>query len=331
MPFDAILISDVSIDEFLRVDEAQVICDINHRDCKICFDYAEKIPVSEFKTSLGGNSANVAAGMAKLGLDISVYSEIGNDANGNRFVRELKERGVDNSLLVQNEGETDIHSIIIYKGERTILSYHRPKNYKIQDWEEPKWLYYSSLPKSFEPFQQDLVDYLQAHPKVLTAFNPGVYHFKAGYQAYAPFLQVTDLLFVNKEEAVRILEQENACRPPDGSRISRPSVDRQGILPIQNIHKSLQALGPKMTVITDAENGASVSNEQDFYESAIHKMDKPVIDKTGAGDAFASGFLSALIHGKPVNQALQWGLKNSSACIREIGPMNGLLTKKELE
>lgn len=344
MPFDAILISDVSIDEFLRVDEALVMCDINKRDCKICFDYADKIPVSEFRTSLGGNSANVAAGMAKLGLNVSVYSEIGNDANGNRFVRELKERGVDNSLLVQNPGETDIHNIIIYQGERTILSYHKPKNYKIQKWEEPKWIYYSSLPKSFESFQQELIDHLKAHPKILTAFNPGVYHFKAGFQAYAPFLQITDLLFVNKEEASRILEQAGLAVPPAGRGPQSPkkltdlkpappvgghSVDPSPL--IQELHKSLQALGPKMTVITNAENGAGASDGTNFVESGVVETDKPIVDKTGAGDAFASGFLSALIYGKSIDIALKWGLKNSSACIREVGPMNGTLTKTEIE
>ncbi len=356
MPFDAILIGDVSIDEFLRVDEAQVICDLNDRDCKICFDYAEKIPVAEFRTSLGGNSANVAVGMTKLGLKVSVYSEIGNDANGARFVRELESLGVDTSLLVQSEGETDIHSIIIYKGERTILSYHRPKNYKLQNWEEPKWIYYSSLPQGFEDFQKSLVDYLNTHPKVLTAFNPGVYHFKAGFKAYEPFLKVTDTLFVNKEEAVRILEQseegtkdalshrriENdseVCPPPNRSRLRAHSAERQTFLPkptssdqtARELHQALQKLGPKMTVITDAENGASVCYGKEYYESGIYEINKPIIDKTGAGDAFASGFLSAIIHGKDVKTALLWGLKNSSAVIREIGPMNGLLTKEEIE
>ncbi len=326
MPFDAILIGDVSIDEFLRVDDAQVICDLNDRDCKICFDYAEKIPVAEFRTSLGGNSANVAAGMARLGLNVAVYSEIGNDANGARFVRELKERGVDTSLLVQNEGETDIHSIIIYKGERTILSYHRPKNYHLQNWQEPKWLYYSSLPQGFEDFQKTLVDYLSAHPKVLTAFNPGVYHFKAGFQAYAPFLKVTDVLFVNKDEALRILQQAD-----DGTEDSLPHKQIDGNKMVKDLHQDLQKLGPKMTIITDAENGASVCSGDGYYESGIYEIDKPIVDKTGAGDAFASGFLSAIVHGKPIDQALRWGLKNSSACIREVGPMNGLLSIKELE
>ena len=343
MPFDAILIGDVSIDEFLRVDDAQVICDLNDRDCKICFDYAEKIPVAEFRTSLGGNSANVGAGMAKLGLTVSVYSEIGNDANGARFIRELKERGVDTSLLVQNEGETDIHSIIIYKGERTILSYHRPKNYRLQNWEEPKWIYYSSLPQGFEGFQKNLVDYLTAHPKVLTAFNPGVFHFKAGFKAYEPFLKITDVLFVNKEEALRILEQSDGgsevCLPPNGSQLRAHSADRQTVLPkspngnqvSKGLHQALQKLGPKMTVITDAENGASLCSGDEYYESKIYEINKPVVDKTGAGDAFASGFLSAIIHGKNVKTALTWGLKNSSSCIREIGPMNGLLDVQEIQ
>jgi sugar/nucleoside kinase (ribokinase family) len=318
MPFDAVLISDVSIDEFLKVDDALVMCDVKEHECKICFEYADKIPVSEYRADLGGNSANVAAGMAKLGLNVAVYSEIGNDANGERFSRELKERGVDVSLLAKDLNQTDIHAIIVYKGERTIFSYHGPKDYKVRDWGEPKWLYYSSLPKQFEPFQQQLVDHLTKHPQILTAFNPGVYHFKAGYKGYGPFLHITDLLFVNREEALRILEQAGTPFTPLVGKTS-------------DLHKALQKLGPKLTVITDAERGASVSDGTTFVEAPIFEISKPVADKTGAGDAFAGGFLSALIYGKDIGTALNWGLKNSSACIREIGPMNGLLTKRELE
>jgi len=316
MPFDVILISDVSIDEFLKVDDAVVLCDLNDRDCKICFDYAQKIPVSEFKASLGGNSANVAAGLAKLGLNVSVYSEIGDDSNGERFGRELKERGVDTSLLVKNHGETDTHCIVIYKGERTIFSYHRPKNYRLQKWEKPKWVYYSSLPKTFEAFQQELIDYLKINTDILKAFNPGLYHLKAGFKAYKPFLELTDLLFVNKEEALKILEESGQTVRPDTH--------------IKELHQQLQSLGPQMTVVTDAANGASAGNKSNFVEAAAFEMSKPLVDKTGAGDAFASGFLGALIHGKDVTTALNWGLKNASACIREIGPMNGLLDQRSI-
>jgi sugar/nucleoside kinase (ribokinase family) len=218
--------------------------------------------------------------------------------------------------LIKNPGETDIHSIIIYKGERTIFSYHRPKNYKIQKWDEPKWIYYSSLPKKFEPFQQELINYLQKHPKILTAFSPGVYHFKVGYKAYSPFLKITDLLLVNKEEACRILEQAG---------------EKTGEISKQDLHTRVQKHGPKMTVITDAEKGASSHDGTRFVDSPALDINKPVADKTGAGDAFASGYLSALIYGKSLDQALQWGLKNSSSCIREIGPMNGILTRKEID
>ncbi|KKT70044.1 MAG: hypothetical protein UW65_C0004G0012 [candidate division WWE3 bacterium GW2011_GWB1_44_4] len=316
MPFDVILISDVSIDEFLKVDDAAVMCDLDTHKCRICLNYAEKIPVAEFKTSLGGNAANVAVGLAKLGLNVSVYSEVGNDANGDRFVRELKERGVDNSLIIKTPGETDVHSIIVYQGERTILSYHRPKNYTVQKWEDPKWLYYSSLPKQFELFQQELVSYLKAHPNVLIAFNPGVYHFKAGYEKYKPFLQLTDLLFVNKEEAVEMLSQA-------GTKVA--GMDTRAL------HGELYKLGPKMTVITDAANGASVSNGEEYLASPIFETKSPIVDKTGAGDAFASGFLAALLYGKTSTEALKWGVINSSMCIREVGPMNGLATKAGIE
>ena len=102
-------------------------------------------------------------------------------------------------------------------------------------------------------------------------------------------------------------------------------------IPIKELHAALQNLGPKMTVITDAEHGASASDGKNFVESDVVEINKPIVDKTGAGDAFASGFLSALIYEKSVDVALKWGLKNSSACIREVGPMNGILTKTEIE
>ena len=53
----------------------------------------------------------------------------------------------------------------------------------------------------------------------------------------------------------------------------------------------------------------------------------PVVETTGAGDAFASGFLAALFYDKDLNTALDWGLKNSASVIGKIGGVEGLLTR----
>jgi sugar/nucleoside kinase (ribokinase family) len=307
MSFDVICIGDVSIDEFLKVDDAQIICDVNRENCQICFNYADKIPVSEFRNSLGGNSANVAAGLVKLGLKTSVYAELGDDTNADRFFTEFKQRGVDTSLLKKTKGEsTNIHEVIVYKEDRTILSYHKNWDYTLPLFEEPTWIHYSSLASNFAKVQQELMTYLANHPKTLIAFNPGTYHLKAGLDSFRDILKVTDALFLNKEEAKALCTK---------------------ISSLAELHEQLQGLGPKMTIITDAENGASVAtNTGDLIQDTIFIIKKPILDKTGAGDAFTSGFLGALIHKKSLKTALKWGLINSSSVIREIGPMNGLQT-----
>jgi sugar/nucleoside kinase (ribokinase family) len=52
---------------------------------------------------------------------------------------------------------------------------------------------------------------------------------------------------------------------------------------------------------------------------------------TGAGDAFASGFLSAYILKKPIREAMKWGIANSASVIGEIGAQTGLLHRERME
>jgi ribokinase len=90
-------------------------------------------------------------------------------------------------------------------------------------------------------------------------------------------------------------------------------------------------LGPKLTVITDSTNGANAFDGNEVIKMGIYTDTRPVVDKTGAGDAFASGFLAALFYKKSLKEALAWGVVNSGACIKEIGSIHGLLNKDEIE
>ena len=56
-----------------------------------------------------------------------------------------------------------------------------------------------------------------------------------------------------------------------------------------------------------------------------------VVDSTGAGDAFASTIVSALIHGKTLDEALTWAPINSMSVVQQVGAQKGLLTKEKLE
>ncbi len=305
--YDLLTIGDISMDIFMRIDEEN----LSTVGAKTCFIHGNKIPVSKETTNIAGNSINVAVAAAKLGLSAAVYAETGNDENYERTKRELTHFGVATQFLNPNEGtETDMHPVIVWGGERTIFSYHSKRTYAVKDWGSPSWIYYTSISEGFEKFQKQFVEYKISKPTVVLAFSPGTYHIKAGVNGLHDILSVTDVLFLNKEEAQALTTNEDD---------------------IKELHAKLQKLGPKLTVITDGNNGASASDGKSFETTEAFKIDKPILDKTGAGDAFAGAFLSALHHKKSLPEALAWGAKNSACQITEIGGVLGLLTQEQIE
>jgi len=93
--------------------------------------------------------------------------------------------------------------------------------------------------------------------------------------------------------------------------------------------EKLGVFGPKITVVTDGKNGAAVY-EADQKILAKPALDVPVLETTGAGDAFTSGFLAAMFYEKDLETALDWGLKNSASVIQKIGAIEGLLNYERL-
>jgi len=308
---DLLTIGDVSIDLYMKIDEKEVISTSEgDGSAKICFYHGSKIPVSHFETSIAGNSLNVGVGCTRLGLSSEIYTELGDDENGKRVVSELTSLGVDTKHCIVNKGTpTNVHTVVVYGGDRTIFSYHEKRVYKIQKWDEPKWVYYTSLGYGFENFQEELIKYLAARPKIGVAFNPGTIQMKAGVEKLKNFIKISDILFVNTEEAKKLV----------------------GDLTLTELHKQLHLLGPKLSVITDGKNGASASDGETVVEVNSYSDSRPVLDKTGAGDAFSSGFVSAIFYGKKLREALAWGVVNSGNSIKEIGAIKGLCTKEQIE
>jgi sugar/nucleoside kinase (ribokinase family) len=303
---DLLTIGDSSIDQFMKVEEGSA----DELQGEICFLHGSKVPIESFDTSIAGNALNVAVGTTLLEVKTAIYTEIGDDVNADRIINELKHLDIATDFCIKNKGTlTDVHPIVVYNNDRTIFIYHAKRNYKLQNWPTPKWIYYSSIGKDFGEFQNELIDYIKSNPTIGIAFNPGTYHLKAGLAAIGDFLKVTHLLIVNREEAVQLVGDGKA----------------------EELHKKLQNLGPKLTVITDGDKGASAYDGQELIEMPAYEEGEPILDKTGAGDAFSSGFLSAIIHNKSLHQAVKWGLINSSSVIRIVGATHGLINLEEME
>jgi len=311
---DLLTIGDSSIDLFMKIDPNFVSNPNEEENPEICFYHGSKVPVEKFGTSIAGNAVNVSVACSKLGLRVAIYTELGEDENGERIIKELAVEGINTDFCIKNKDQpTNVHSIIVSGegGERTIFSYHEKRNYKLYNWPTPKWLFYSSLAKGFDNFQANLVRYIKQNPKIGVIFNPGTQQMREGVDALRNFLEVTDILLVNKEEAQRLTDvRENS---------------------VERLHKMLQELGPKLTVITLGSEGSTAHDGEKMFEHGIYEGDGKIMDRTGAGDAYTSAFVAAIHYGKDVETAMRWGAINSSHVIREIGAINGLIGLKEIE
>lgn len=308
---DILLIGDSTIDEFLKIDEAEISCSKDEINCKICFPFGSKISVSEYKTTIAGNSINTGVALAKLGVKTNIDSELGFDAFGHEIISDLNKRGVNTEYVRLNEGKiTNVHQIIFYQDERTILTYHEKYNYELKKWhQKPKMIHYSSQAGNFEGYMDLLIEYLKNNRDIITSFNPGSQQIKLGPEKLNKFLEICDILFINKEEGKFITGKDS----------------------IKEQHIELEKRGVKMSVITNGKNGSSVYSLNKSFALGILDEKLTIKDKTGAGDSHSAGFLAAIFYNKSMEEALKWGTVNSAYCLTEVGAVNGTLDQSQIK
>lgn len=311
--FDLISIGDASLDVFVSPTETESLCTVNSKDCLICFSYGDKIPVKSLEFSIGGNAANNAIGASRFGLSTSIVLTVGSDDIGSQIMEKLKKENVDTSFVRKQPGAASNYSTVInYMGERTIFVYHAPRTYEFpMQLPIAPWVYLTSMGESFQPFYNQVLAWLEKHPDVKLGFNPGSYQLRADPEIIKPALARTEAIFVNRQEAEKI----TGVKDSDGEKI-------------KDLLKALAAMGPKICIITDGGAGSFIYDGKRFVHCDVLPLD--AYERTGAGDAFGSGCLSALIKGKTLEEALLWGTLNSASVIGYAGPQRGLLTEEDM-
>ena len=310
---DILAIGDVVIDAFIRLQDAETHCKLNNEDCELCVRYGDKVPYESVEVCLAvGNSANAAVSAARLGLSAALYAYVGDDQNGRDCVGSLQKDGVDTSFVhVDQNNKTNYHYVLWYDVDRTILVKHEHYAYSFENIEPPKWIYLSSLGDSTQNFHIQIIDYIEQHPEVKLAFQPGTFQMKMGIETLGRIYKRTDIFFCNVEEAMNILGETSRDLP--------------------TLLRKMSELGPKTVVITNGINGAYAfeveKNEMWFMPIYPHEP----FERTGAGDAFASTVVSAIAMGKTLGEALTLAPINAMSVTQFVGAQKGLLPLKKLE
>ena len=312
--FDLISVGDATIDTFIQIHDAEVKCDINKENCQLCIKYGDKIAVDKLTHLVAGNAANNAVGGSRLGLKSAIYVNLGEDNSGKQISGKLKEEGVNTRYVVINSGmESNYSAVLNFQGERTIFVYHQDWKYKLPDLDKTRWIYFTSVSKSFieSNLIAELAQYLQRTGAKLL-YNPGTYQIQAGVKKIPQLLSLTEIFIVNKEEAKKILgfkEEEE--------------------IPVKKLLKGICDLGPKMVIITDGKDGSYGFDGANNYQLGIFPAH--LVEMTGAGDGFATGVLAAVFYGKDLKEAMRWGAASGASVVEQVGPQAGLLTYNKMQ
>ncbi len=314
---DVISVGDIVTDVFIKLLDNQArTYEDDHQEKWLAMPFGTKIPYDTVETIEGvGNAANAAVAFSRLGLNSAFVTNVGDDQIGRDMINSLHKNKVDSRFVRINPDKvSNVHYVLRYQVERTILIKHEAYDYHwphLRPNETPKWIYFSSISKHAIEYHDQLADWLDEHQDVKLAFQPGTFQMEAGVERLQRIYKHSDVLIVNREEAALITGGKHD--------------DYHDLL------GRMHNLGAKIAVITDGPNGAVASDGQSAFRMPLYPDPAPPVDRTGAGDAFASTFVAALIKGNNIQGALQWAPINSMSVLQKVGAQAGLVSEKELE
>ncbi len=303
--FDVITFGSAIVDFFLQSKQFKLLKDKDH-GMLICQSYKDKIEVDKREICLGGGGTNVAVSLAREGFKTAVIARFGRDSLGQFVIKKLNKEKVSLDFAVQIDETTDSSVVLIGPdGGRTILVYRGPTGLESENIDfsslDAKWFYLGSLEGNLN-LVTELLSYAEKN-KIKVFWNPGKRELQQK-EKLIPLIDQTTVFMVNRQEAGMLLDLD---------------LDHKGFWP------RVKELGAKMTIITDGENGAYLQ-----YSQGVHylpALDLDVVDQTGAGDAFGSGFLAGLLDNQEVKSAFKLARDNASAVVQQIGAQTGLIVK----
>lgn len=315
--FDVVCVGDSVLDIFLSSKSSEYV-KYDSATEKLVLHAGSKILIDEAAFTLGGNASNVAAGLTRLGFGAALVAELGDDEFAEKIQKGLKEEGVNLEHVKITLGAQSTFSVgITIGGERTLFVHHEKRQHTLSlDGLSAGWVYLTSMGEEWRGMYTKVLEYVKTTGAKL-AFNPGSAQMKAGYEHFKDVVSMCDILFVNRDEAEEMLYGK--LRSKEEKETAESLLFR------------LQRMGPKMVVLTDGTNGSFVlAQDNQVYQEGIVK-EKAYIGRTGVGDAYASGFLGAVVSGNDIPAAMQWGTHNAAAVLEHIGAQVGLLTKEKMQ
>jgi len=301
MKFDVITVGSGVVDAFMETA-------LPEKDGHVMLPVGSKVVCDRLWFATGGGGTNTAVSFSKLGFKTGFLGRLGKDENARMIFRDLKKYGI--KFLGEIGSEPTGYSVIVnsVKQNRTILT-HKGANSKLNFEElnlrklKTKWFYMSAMINESLKTQEKLAAWA-VRKNIRVAYNPSSYLTRLGVGKIKKILKNVEVLILNKEEARHLIKRGE-------------------------VSHGLRKFGPKVVCVTDGKKGSDICDGYHIYTAHPNKV--KIAEKTGAGDAFASGFVSGLMLYDDVEHAIEIGSLIAEHVIQKPGAKNGLLTKAEVE
>ncbi|MBI3337509.1 MAG: carbohydrate kinase family protein [Candidatus Staskawiczbacteria bacterium] len=317
--FDIITFGSATQDIIVRPKKLTVLKYNKYSSLKeeVCFPVGSKIEVEDMKFYSGGGGTNTAATFALQGFKTAFCGTVGNDLSGKEIINELKQLKINVGFILETDKKLTNHSIVISDSgkDRTILTYRGaselmgkndiPFNKIKTCLPAGRWIYLAPLSGLLCEAFEYIVDFANKN-KIKIAVNPSIAQLSLPKEKLERIFNKVDILILNQEEA---------------SFLTKISFENEN-----EIFKKVDQICSGIVVMTKGGDGVVVSDGKDLYR-AKPLPERKVVDTTGAGDSFASGFISDFIRHNDIEKAIQLGMANSTSCLGEFGAKNGLLNK----
>ncbi len=328
LKFDIITLGAAVRDIFLFLNPTDVLVLDNPaedptRQKLLALEYGAKIHAAGSKLAWGGGALNSAITFSRAGLTTAMVASLGCDDMAEAIVRILERENITPELLsYHSRSQTGFSVLVVDKitGEHVALVERGANDAfkfsgRTHKLSAAPWCYLTSLTGAHWPEAMGkIIDAVKQH-KIKLAWNPGNEQLERGWGLFGRFLKHCAVLILNRDEALALLQS-----------------DGQENNDINHILNSLLHWGVKMVIVTDGPAGAYFADKRQKLHIAA-SSDVKVIDSTGAGDAFGSGFVSGLMATKAANipYALQAAMANAESVISQIGAQAGIIYAKDLD
>lgn len=287
--------------------ELKPVSDKTADELFIKIELGSKNDVNNINFSTGGGATNAAVTFARQGIEAQFMGTIAHDPAGSAVLSDMDKEGVDTTYISYSKKYCTGYSVVLLAstGERTFLTYRGAsthydiKNFDLDD-AKADWLYVTSMAGNV-----DIIDKIFSQAKSLNTkvfFNPGKDELKHVDKLKA-LLEDVDILSVNTEEARQIVDGDS----------------------LEELVRRLLNYVP-LAIISDGSNGVIASDGKTIVRAGMYQ-DVKVIDRTGAGDAFGSGFLSQWANSKSLKDSIVFASANSTSVVTKIGAKAGILHK----